>query len=63
MKTVLLQFNLLFDLATFSKTVSDRGYLISVKDLTIRCCLTDAELQTALRQYHARILPLNKAAA
>jgi hypothetical protein len=51
-----LQFYTLADLAAFSKLiVADRGYRISVKDLTLRCQLSGEELQTALHDYRASI--------
>jgi hypothetical protein len=63
MKPVFLQFDSISVLAGFSKGVNDRGYVIVIKDLTLQIRLTDAELQVALRQYCARLLPVNRAAA
>ena len=63
MKPVFLQFDSLLALAGFSKSVNDRGYVIIIKDLTLQTRLTDAELQVALQQYDAKLLPVNRAAA
>jgi hypothetical protein len=63
MKTVFLQFDLLADLAAFSKTVNDRGYVIIIKDLMLQCGLTDTELETALKQHSARLVSVRKVAA
>jgi hypothetical protein len=63
MKPVLLQFETLSDLAAFSKSVNDRGYVAIVKDLTLQINLTDAEQQVALQQHGARLLPFNRVAA
>lgn len=63
MKPVLLLFDSLSALTGFSKTVNDRGYVAIVKDLTLQTNLTDAELQIALQQYGAKLLPFNRAAA
>ena len=63
MKPVFLQFDQLSALAGFWKGVNDRGYVIIVKDLTLQTRLTETELQLALQQYGATLLPLNRAAA
>jgi hypothetical protein len=63
MKQVFLQFDLLASVAAFSKKVSDRGYVLIVKDLTLQCRLTDDELQLALEQYGAKLLSINRVAA
>ena len=63
MKPVFLQFDSLAALAAFWKGVQDRGYVIVVKDLTMQVSLTAAELQLALHQHSATLLPLNRAAA
>lgn len=57
MKVTLLQFDSLAELAAFWKQVNNRGYLIIVKDLTLRCALTNEELSVALSVYHAKQLP------
>lgn len=63
MKEAILQFDTLPELAGFSKLVRDRGYVIVIKDLTLRCQLDNAELAIALQQYGARLMSLNKVAA
>lgn len=63
MNEVLLQFETLAGLAGFSKLLGQRGYVMVVRELTLRCLLNDFELQAALPQYHARLLTANRAAA
>ena len=63
MKQMFLQFDSLSSLAAFSKTVNNRGYVLIVKDLTLQCGLTEAELQVAQQQHGARLLPFNRVAA
>ena len=63
MKQMFLQFDSLSLLAAFSKTVSNRSYVLIVKDLTLQCGLTEAELQVAQQQHGARLLPFNRVAA
>jgi hypothetical protein len=63
MKQVFLQFDSLPSLAAFSKSVSDRGYVLVIKDLTLQCKLSDTELQTAVQQYGAKLRPVSRAAA
>ena len=62
-KPLLLQFDSLLALAQFAKGVSDRGYVLVVKDLTLQVQLTEAELETAAQQFGAKLLPFNKLAA
>jgi hypothetical protein len=62
MKTALLQFNSLAELAAFWKQVNDRGFVMVIKDLTLKCNLTDAEL-AQVQQNGGRQLPVARAAA
>jgi hypothetical protein len=63
MKTVILQFETLRELAGFGKLVTDRGYVMVIKDLVLQCSLSDQEIQTAVNEFNARILPQNRLAA
>lgn len=63
MKPVFLQFDQLSALTGFWQGVNDRGYIIIARDLTLQIQLTEAELQVALQQYDATLLPINRAAA
>lgn len=63
METALLQFHSLEELAVFWNQVNDRGYVLVIKDLTLKCVLNDAELRHALQQFGAKQLPFTRAAA
>jgi hypothetical protein len=63
MKTVILPFETLRELAGFGKLVTDRGYVMVIKDLVLQCSLSDQEIQTAVSEFNARILPQNRLAA
>jgi hypothetical protein len=56
MKSTILKFNTLAELASFLKTVYPQGYTINTLQVTLTCKLTSFEIAVAVEQYNAVLL-------
>jgi hypothetical protein len=62
MKSTILQFNSISDLASYAKTVNPNGYRMNTADLTLSAHLSSLELALAIEQYKAAVVQEKPAA-